>query len=222
MLDMQCHILYGVDDGANTKEESLEMLNAAKKLGIDKIVFTPHLYDVNGDLSHVLDEYKELIPIAENLGIKVKLGFEVDWRVVEQIMPEQLEEYRIEGTDSLLIDLPENNLPEDWQQIMLRLSRYHNIIIAHPERYPYVQCDLEMVRTLKECGCEIAVDALGMTRGIFGDEWKTANDIVKNDLADYIVSDAHNSEHYTYFEKQASKIENLPNNAALYDEALWG
>lgn len=221
MLDMHCHVLYGVDDGARTKEETLEMLNAAKKCGIDKIVFTPHLYDVNQDLTKVLDVYKETIGMAEKLGIKVKLGFEVNWKVIDQITPEQLEEYRIEGTDSILLELPEKNLILEWQQIILRLARYHNIIIAHPERYLYVQRDLDMVRKFKECGCEIAVDASGMTRGIFGDEWKTANDIVKNGLADYIVSDAHRTEHYKCIQKQSSKIKKLTNDAALYDENLW-
>ncbi len=221
MLDMHCHVLYGVDDGARTKEETLEMLNAAKKCGIDKIVFTPHLYDVSQDLTKVLDVYKETIGMAEKLGIKVKLGFEVNWKVIDQITPEQLEEYRIEGTDSILLELPEKNLILEWQQIILRLARYHNIIIAHPERYLYVQRDLDMVRKFKECGCEIAVDASGMTRGIFGDEWKTANDIVKNGLADYIVSDAHRAEHYKCIQKQSSKIKKLTNDAALYDENLW-
>ncbi|MDD6395427.1 MAG: CpsB/CapC family capsule biosynthesis tyrosine phosphatase [Acutalibacteraceae bacterium] len=221
MLDMHCHVLYGVDDGAKTKEESLDMLNAAKKCGIDKIVFTPHLYDVNQDLSKVLERYKEIITIAADLGIKVKLGFEINWKVIDQVTPEQLEEFRIEDTNSILLELPEKSLLREWQQIILRLARYHNIIIAHPERYIYVQNNPDMVRKFKECGCEIAVDASGMTRGIFGDEWKTANDLVKNGLADYVVSDAHKVEHYKYFQKQLSKIKKLANNAALYDEGLW-
>ncbi len=221
MLDIHCHALYGVDDGARDESEMLEMLDTAKRVGIDKIVFTPHLYDLNCNLSKIMSVYKQAEFAARERGIKTKLGFEVNWRVIDQITVQQLEEYRIEGTDSILLELPEKSLIREWQQIILRLSRWHNVIIAHPERYSYVQRDLNMVSKLREFGCEIAVDASGMTRGIFSEEWKTANNIVKKGLADYIVSDAHISEHYKYFQKQTSKIKKLTNNAALYNDDLW-
>lgn len=221
MLDMHCHILYGVDDGSRDKNESLEMLRAAKKCGINRIVFTPHLYDTKHDLTKVFNRYREVSEMANELGIKVKQGFEVNWRVLDEVTPDQLGKYRIEGTDSILLELPERSLIPEWQQVILRLARRYNIIIAHPERYRYVQLNLDMVKTFIECGCEIAVDASGMSANLLSDERKLANLIVKHGMANYIVSDAHRVEHYKYYQKHSSKAKKLT-KGALYDDVLWG
>ena len=42
MIDIHCHLLYGVDDGAKTIEESVAMLEAAKEQGISAMILTPH------------------------------------------------------------------------------------------------------------------------------------------------------------------------------------
>lgn len=220
MLDMHCHVLYGVDDGSRDKNESLEMLKAAKNCGINRIVFTPHLYDTKHDLTKIFNRYKEVSVMANDLGIKVKRGFEVNWRVLDEVTPDQLGEYRIEGTDSILLELPEKSLIPEWQQVILRLTRRHNIVIAHPERYRYVQRDLDMVKTFIECGCEIAVDASGMSADLLSDERKTANAIVKLGMTNYIVSDAHRVEHYKYYKKHLPQAKKL-NKGSLYDDNLW-
>lgn len=220
MLDMHCHVLYGVDDGSRDKNESLEMLKAAKKCGINRIVFTPHLYNTRHDLTKVFNRYQEVAEMANELGIKVKQGFEVNWRVLDEVTLDQLGKYRIEGTDSILLELPERSLIPEWQQVILRLVRRYNIIIAHPERYRYVQLNLDMVKTFIECGCEIAVDASGMSANLLSDERKLANLIVKYGMANYIVSDAHRVEHYKYYQKHSPKAKKLT-KGALYDDILW-
>lgn len=220
MLDMHCHVLYGVDDGARNKDESFEMLKSAKKSGIDKIVFTPHLYDTKHDLTKIFDRYAEISSMAADLEIKVKQGFEVNWRVLNEITPDQLTDYRIEGTNSVLLELSNNSLMPEWRQVILRLTRRHNIIIAHPERYRYIKRDLGVLETFIECGCEIAVDASGMSAELFSEERKTANEIVKLGMANYIVSDAHRADHYKYYQRHLKKIGKL-NKGALYDDDLW-
>ena len=78
MIDMHCHLLYGVDDGSKSIEESVEMLKIAKKQGITGIILTPHLR--HGMFKHPLEKierhYKKLMPYAKKLGIELKLGTE--------------------------------------------------------------------------------------------------------------------------------------------------
>ncbi len=78
MIDIHCHLLYGVDDGSKSIEESVEMLKIAKKQGITGIILTPHLR--HGMFKHPLEKierhYKKLMPYAKKLGIELKLGTE--------------------------------------------------------------------------------------------------------------------------------------------------
>ena len=78
MIDIHCHLLYGVDDGSKSLEESVEMLKIAKKQGITGIILTPPLR--HGMFKHPLEKierhYKKLMPYAKKLGIEIKLGTE--------------------------------------------------------------------------------------------------------------------------------------------------
>ena len=83
MVDLQCHILPGIDDGAKTPEVSLEMLKMQKEQGVDKIMFTPHFkidemtYE---DFLQKREESKKILFSYEEYpktDITVKIGCEV-------------------------------------------------------------------------------------------------------------------------------------------------
>ena len=71
MIDIHCHLLYGVDDGAKTIEESVAMLEAAKEQGISAMILTPHYR--HGMFAYPKEEIEEhfriLEPYAQKLGL---------------------------------------------------------------------------------------------------------------------------------------------------------
>ena len=89
MIDIHCHLLYGVDDGAKTIEESVAMLEAAKEQGISAMILTPHYR--HGMFAYPKEEIEEhfriLEPYAQKLGISLALGTEyhVNSHIVEAL-----------------------------------------------------------------------------------------------------------------------------------------
>lgn len=89
MIDIHCHLLYGVDDGAKTIEESVAMLEAAKEQGISAMILTPHYR--HGMFAYPKEEIEEhfriLEPYAQKLGIYLALGTEyhVNSHIVEAL-----------------------------------------------------------------------------------------------------------------------------------------
>lgn len=77
MHDEHCHILWGVDDGSNTREETVGMLAAAKQAGITSVICTPHMRwdDFNQDL--VKQHFADFRELAANQGVSARLGYEV-------------------------------------------------------------------------------------------------------------------------------------------------
>ena len=89
MIDIHNHLLYGVDDGPDSMEESLAMVQQAKEQGIRAIVLTPHYR--HGMFAYpkemILERYHELKPQAKDIGVELYLGceFHVNSQIVEAL-----------------------------------------------------------------------------------------------------------------------------------------
>lgn len=83
MRDIHCHILPGVDDGAADLEESLAMLEAAKRAGVTRIVCTPHCRDPYFDYDKMWDAFELLRDNAD--GFPLQMGFEVNHRKLVEL-----------------------------------------------------------------------------------------------------------------------------------------
>ena len=78
MIDIHCHLLHGVDDGADTIEESVEMLKLAREQGIRAMILTPHYrHGMFGYPREVVEShFLKLKPYADKLGVRLALGTE--------------------------------------------------------------------------------------------------------------------------------------------------
>lgn len=74
MRDPHSHVLFGVDDGAQTRQESMDMLKAAKAAGVDAIVATPHIREMNAPWELIKERYALVRQDAAALGIELTLG----------------------------------------------------------------------------------------------------------------------------------------------------
>lgn len=203
MIDLHSHLLYSVDDGASTLEESLELARMAVADGIHTSVLTPHIHPGryrnrrSGLLSKVLKFQGELdqagIPLQLRLGGEVRLSIESLELILEGEVPflGSVGGYRI-----MLLEFPHQMIPVGSQQFIEKLLAMKiRPLIAHPERNKAVMAQPDRIRIFVDSGCWLQVTA-GSVAGRFGEQSKqTASWLLKNDLVHVLATDAHNIEH---------------------------
>lgn len=204
MTDIHCHILYGLDDGAQSLQESKRMLSAARKMGIERMIATPHVKHMPYDLEEAKARYREVREYAAQKGIELNLGFEVHWNALHALKEQELDQYCFQGTRTMLVEfsLSADELPQDHDQMIYRVQREGlHIIIAHPERYRFVQKDLFHAERWKDLGCDLQLDAICLMRAYEPMSKITARKLLKANRYDFFASDAHCAEDYEAYSK---------------------
>ena len=199
MLDEHCHIVWGVDDGAHDLEESKRMLRAAREVGIDRIVATPHMRWDDFDQAKVEKHFAIVRDAAAQMGLRMLLGYEVFYKRLLAIGLDQAPRFAVQGTRRLLLEFDSGaEVPPDCERVFQELQGVWgmDLTIAHPERYSTVWEDFDTVYRLKEMGCRVQVSAGDLRGGHFDPVAKAAKRILSEGLADALVSDAHCVEHY--------------------------
>jgi len=197
LVDMHSHVLPGIDDGAQNPEESIALIKKMMALGIKKIIATPHIMadyyrntaeTINGALSVLKAEL-----------IKEKIDIEIE-AAAEHYFDETFEgrvdnrELMIMGDNYVLFEFSFINQPPNTIPVIQKLKDAgFKPILAHPERYPYM--DIDQLRTLREWGVLLQINTISLT-GYYGKEAKKAvESLIDNQLVDFISSDMHHLRH---------------------------
>jgi len=190
MVDIHCHILPGIDDGASDLSVSLRMLDAAAADGIDTIFCTPH-YSMRGG-PRADRRRKTLEPRAASLGIRLLPGMEYSYSHIH----EEREELRPLGDSSfLLIDLGCPSLPPSLGEFFFVLERRgYQIIIAHPERY---LADIDSCAELARRGVFFQLNADSVLGRNGAPCRRMAERMIRAGHCHFIASDAHGT-HRTF------------------------
>lgn len=209
MRDLHCHILPAVDDGSQSLEQSLEMLEAARAAGVTSIVCTPHCRSPYFDYEAMWQSFETLKQAAG--GFPLTMGFEVNHTKLLELGVEQWAPYLgVDGTGEFLLELDthcsERDFDEYERTIYALQGMGYDVIIAHPERYRAIQENIELARRLLRMGCKLQASADFIAGGRLGREKKPAIKMFNEMLYRYIASDAHRPEHYAYLAKACSEF----------------
>ena len=139
-LDCHSHILYGIDDGAKTIENSISILKKMQELGFESIILTPHYrgdYTANNTLKSLLLESLNSVLDENNINIKLYLANEV--RITSDML-ELIEKDKIKTFNNyLFLELPFTTKIYNLDKIIYELqSNNIKVVLVHPERYPYL------------------------------------------------------------------------------------
>ena len=219
MIDIHCHILYGIDDGARTKQEAIELLEKQKKLGFNEIILTPH-YIENTNYDATIAKKRKLIKeLEKETDVKLYIGNEVYFsdKTIELLNKKKIS--TLNDSKYLLIELPMSNKIKDLEEMVFDLTVNKIVpIIAHPERYSYVQENIKYLDSLRELGVLFQIN-YGSLVGKYGKNCeKTAKKLLKQKYVSFMGTDIHRIDHPIDMEKAMKKLRKIVKKQEIIDD----
>lgn len=166
MVDFHSHILPGIDDGAKDVDMSVKMLETSFKQGIKTILATPHYYKAHNGIDEFIKKRNDSFNILKNKindnmieAPDIKCGAEV--LLCHEIMKEDVEKLCIEGTNTILVELP-FTIWGDWlyEDIYLLIVKHKlNVVIAHFDRYVKNKKDFKNIEPIINLDVNIQLNA---------------------------------------------------------------
>ncbi|WHY86083.1 tyrosine protein phosphatase [Neobacillus novalis] len=211
MIDLHCHILPGVDDGAQDLSESLEMAKKAVEQGIHTIVATPH---------HLNNQYEnpkqailtgvEALNLAlqqEKIDLKILAGQET------RIHGEMAEAYEagdilaVNGTQYVLVEFSSSHVPRYTEKLFYEMQLKGLVpVIVHPERNQQIIEQPDLLYQFVKKGALSQVTAASVC-GDFGKKIKSFTlQLIEANLTHFIASDAHNTGNRTFKMREAFDV----------------
>jgi protein-tyrosine phosphatase len=193
LVDIHSHILPGIDDGAETIEESLQMLQLAAASGTTDIVATPH-----ANSTYVFDPAERdrlLDELSFQVNGVIKLHRACDFHLSFDNLMDALEKptkYTVNGGRYLMVELPDMvSLTAMRTAVNRLLDARITPVVTHPERNPSVQAQLKVLDEWVRDGCLFQVTAQSLTGRFGATAQRTAETLMNGDLVHFIASDAH-------------------------------
>lgn len=195
MIDIHTHLLFDVDDGSKSLEQSIQYLKEIKKLGMNKVVCTPHIkFGTREKALKIVNNFKILREEAKKYDIELFLGNEIMYsnETVELLNHKKIT--TIQHSKYVLVEFKRNeNMAFDQVLSFLEglVENGYYPILAHPELYIYYR-DIDKMKKIKETGTMLQIDATSLFQ-------KTSNYKIKKftkklfseRLVDIVASDSH-------------------------------
>lgn len=195
MFDVHYHLIFGVDDGPSTLEDSLALAEASIAEGVTHIVATPHS---NHEYTYSPEINQERLAIlSEHLRGRLTLGLGCDFHLsYDNIvdLQEHPRKYTINGKQYLLVEFADSFIPRSITDVLYQI-RIAGVtpIITHPERNPVLKENPDRLTEWIQTGCLVQVTAASFF-GEFGRKAEAmAFDMVHYNQVNIVASDAHSA-----------------------------
>lgn len=215
--DMHNHILFGIDDGSKTIENSLIMARKFVDLGYTKIIATPHVMaNYYENTPEIINEKKELLNTAlKTNGIPLQIEFAAEYYIDEYFLErvKNREALMTFNNEYILVETSFLNKPIFFTELIFELrTQGYTPIFAHPERYVYLQNNFEGVEKILETGIKFQINLLSLVGYYSPTAKKLAQWLIQNGHYSFLGTDAHSINHLelvneVYQSKSFSKID---------------
>ena len=200
MIDIHCHVLWGVDDASQDRETTKNMLQIAVEDGIEAILCTPHslpYYKYENDAESLKEPFAQLQALIAEQGwnLEVKLGCEFFLTDASLAWIRNGRALTLNGSRRLLIEFPwyqKVQLGSSETELLEQVfSQGYEMIIAHPERYKSVQEDFSILKRWRAMGCDFQVNRTSLILNDDQKQCELAWRMVEEGYCDAIGTDAH-------------------------------
>ncbi|MCB0733470.1 MAG: capsular biosynthesis protein [Flavobacteriales bacterium] len=199
-VDFHSHLLPGIDDGAKTVEDSIELIRELQYQGIKKIITTPHilgdLYPNNPETIRAA-EAKVQSRLKEE-GIDMEFHPAAEYYLDEYFLSllERGDELMLFDDKTILIETNYVEKPEYLEQTIFDMTiDGYTVILAHPERYHYLIGQHKRIEKLFDTGVKFQVNLISFTGKYSPQIKQTADFIANNEMIHYLGSDIHHMGH---------------------------
>lgn len=198
MIDLHCHILPELDDGSQSLHESLAMAHIAVQSGVKRLVATPHCS--HDRASEVQRAYGLLRDAIRELGmpLEIYLGMEIYGKrdTMELLKAGKL--LTLNGSRYPLIEFDFLSSGEEETCVLKELIRAgYRPLVAHPERYVYLQQEPELINEWHRMGCLFQINRGSLLGRFGGDAQELALAMIDRSFAAVVASDAHSASRRT-------------------------
>ena len=196
MIDFHAHILPNIDDGSKSVEETFQMIKEAKEAGFEGIVSTSHYFEEYYEVNKA--ERKTWIDALSNslkeqkIDIDLYLGSEIyiSNHIIQLLESEKA--CSLNDTSYVLFELPFNVKPINLYDVVYDMLQYKLVpVLAHPERYSFVQKEPEMIGDLIQKGV-LMQSNYGSIIGQYGEKAEIiVTKLLENNMVHFLGTDVH-------------------------------
>ena len=200
--DIHSHLIPGIDDGVKTFDQSIEILRGLSHLGTSQVITTPHIMSdlYPNDEKNILNLCNELRIKLEKAGIPIQIKAAAEYYLDETLIdklnktPEQLLTF---GKEYLLFETSFLNKPLYLNEFIFEAkSAGLKPVLAHPERYGYLQADKSLVDDLIDRGVLLQLNIISLAGFYSKAVRRFAEKLIQEKKIHFIGSDCHNIHHF--------------------------
>lgn len=209
-VDIHSHLLPGIDDGAKDLDNSIELILKMRSYGIKNFITTPHvLGDVYPNTSETILEKLNLIQKE----LESRQVNDVTIRAAaEYMMDEQFSKLLEKGDiltlqdNLILVEMSYFSAPYNLFDVLFEIQlKGYKPVLAHPERYIFYHNSFDHLYKLKKAGCLFQLNLLSLTEQYGKSVQKVANQLIKENVYDFVGSDTHHANHLHLLKSIATK-----------------
>lgn len=199
LIDIHQHVVYGIDDGPKTWEDTIANVAEAERQGIERIIATSHAFPgrAHFEYDEYLDKLDEINQYAAEQGWNVRLvpGAEVYYtsKALKKLDADAIP--TLANSLYVLVEfMPETKAEEIFRAMRELANGGYHPILAHVERYYDLQDKPEVIQDLRRLGVLIQMNAKTVlqSKGLFGGRGFIRK-LLKDGIVDFVATDAHNA-----------------------------
>lgn len=205
-IDFHSHLLFGIDDGAKTFDETLTLVKALMGFGITQFITTPHVMNHvwNNTRTAIVERKDEVNALLKKHGLNIEIKAAAEYLMDDYFLELLKKEPLLTLKDNyVLVEMSYLNPPIQLYDILfeLQLAGYKPVL-AHPERYNFYHNNFREYEKLKSAGCLFQLNLLSVV-GYYGESvTKGAQKLLDLGMIDFASSDTHHDKHIAAFEKK--------------------